>query len=827
MKPHDTFLQLAATAVDYPLAPPDRTRLEAHLASCPACARRAAAYRGDALAMGHLPAVVLPERRGADILTAALHPAAALHPLRLLVLAALLGLLLLGSLAVGAQLLRRDDDLAVVLPVPTVTPGPDASPSPGPTPGLDSPVGTLVVTHGEGGKEWIELLTMDGAVTRLAEGRDPAWLSDSMIVYTCPSAGETQTGICAVDPGTPKEPKTLIANADRPAPAPDGTSIAIHREMIDVGETWITTADGSNPRLLHSGAFLHWSPDGAWLAGQPESAAYEVAIVGADGQAFRVLAPGYDPAWSPSGDRIAYALVGEEGASLRTVNVSSGEVEILVTTPAGSEVAAPAWLADGRLLYVQDGNIWMFDPAQTAPVQVTTGGSIHGGSIAEALAVSPYGGWVAYVDGTEADALVELTNLAGNKGMSFPWTGPVTQPAWAPKVVPATGEPGSSPAPLGWTWQAASMPVAVGVPAGRVEAVIAGGIGFLAVGRGCLAESCQGIVWRSADGKSWEQVPASDATDTGFVFPMSGPEIGMFDVAVGEPGFVAIGYSAQPTMEATTWFSPDGVTWARNPLGDATFTRVNAVGWDGRQFVLAGEDRSDWDGSVADLATATARAAVWTSVDGRTWTRVPHSPVFDVGGFIDTTEDPATGGMTDVVPGPAGFVAVGSTCTSEGACEPAAWTTGGGDTWERAADMQGLSGQLKAVAASDSGYVAVGSGTCGSSPNSIPQDCPAVIMESSDAQTWRLQPEIPVSDLRTVTRIGDWFFATATSGPETVWVSADGKSWAPLEAEGGPSTNGQGDGVEWRFGADNVTAVWLGVSGAGNPAAWVSAAVAP
>ena len=32
MKPHDTYLALAATAVDYPLALPDRTRLEAHLA---------------------------------------------------------------------------------------------------------------------------------------------------------------------------------------------------------------------------------------------------------------------------------------------------------------------------------------------------------------------------------------------------------------------------------------------------------------------------------------------------------------------------------------------------------------------------------------------------------------------------------------------------------------------------------------------------------------------------------------------------------------------------------------------------------------------------
>ena len=174
MTAHDTYLALAATAVDYPLALPDRTRLEAHLAACPACARRAAAYRGDALALGHLPAVVLPERRGSEILAAALHPAAVLHPLRLLVLAALLGLLLLGSLAVGAQLLRRDDDLAVVLPVPTVTPGPDASAgrrapshaSPGRLPGRSWPS-----PHGDAsGDPRVELVTWTATVTRTRRG---------------------------------------------------------------------------------------------------------------------------------------------------------------------------------------------------------------------------------------------------------------------------------------------------------------------------------------------------------------------------------------------------------------------------------------------------------------------------------------------------------------------------------------------------------------------------------------------------------------------------------------------------------------------------------
>ena len=172
MKPHDTFLELAAIAIDFPLASADRGRLEQHLAGCAACGRTAHELRGDAMALSHLPPVTLPERRGAEILAAALHPHAVRNPVRLLVVAALLGLLLLGSLAAGAELLRRmdDDDLGVVLPVPSQAASPEASPGTGPT-------GMLAVTHREGDTDWIELATMDGVITRLAEGRDPAWLS--------------------------------------------------------------------------------------------------------------------------------------------------------------------------------------------------------------------------------------------------------------------------------------------------------------------------------------------------------------------------------------------------------------------------------------------------------------------------------------------------------------------------------------------------------------------------------------------------------------------------------------------------------------------------
>ena len=141
MKPHDTFLQLAAIAIDFPLDTAERRGLDQHLAGCPACALAASMLRQDAVALTHLPPVTLPERRAAGILTAAMRPAPMRATGRLLVIAALLGLLLLGSLAAGAELLRRmneDDDLSVVPPVPSLATDDD--------PSLSPPADTLVGT---------------------------------------------------------------------------------------------------------------------------------------------------------------------------------------------------------------------------------------------------------------------------------------------------------------------------------------------------------------------------------------------------------------------------------------------------------------------------------------------------------------------------------------------------------------------------------------------------------------------------------------------------------------------------------------------------------
>jgi len=81
MTSHSSFLELAAAAIDFRLSPSERRDLEHHLGDCHACARTIAAIRGDATAMAHLPPVVLPERRGLEILDSVLRPATNRHEL--------------------------------------------------------------------------------------------------------------------------------------------------------------------------------------------------------------------------------------------------------------------------------------------------------------------------------------------------------------------------------------------------------------------------------------------------------------------------------------------------------------------------------------------------------------------------------------------------------------------------------------------------------------------------------------------------------------------------------------------------------------------------
>ncbi len=88
MSIHDAFLELAATAIDYPLDDNEWAELDRHLAGCDACRRAAAGFDEDAATIAFGAKPNLSPGRSEAILAAAMRPPQRSSPLRLLAVAA-------------------------------------------------------------------------------------------------------------------------------------------------------------------------------------------------------------------------------------------------------------------------------------------------------------------------------------------------------------------------------------------------------------------------------------------------------------------------------------------------------------------------------------------------------------------------------------------------------------------------------------------------------------------------------------------------------------------------------------------------------------------
>jgi hypothetical protein len=236
---------------------------------------------------------------------------------------------------------------------------------------------------------------------------------------------------------------------------------------------------------------------------------------------------------------------------------------------------------------------------------------------------------------------------------------------------------------------------------GNLESVTAGGPGLVAVGSSVVLTSTDGIVW-------------SRVTDDDGTFDDSS----IRSVTKGGPGLVAVGSAGEG---AAVWTSVDGIVWSRVPHDEAAFGGSPTGGpsmWHvavgGPGLVAVG---IDWSGPDAD-------AAVWTSVDGLTWTRVPHDEeVF--GG----TGHQAISGVTAAGPG---LVAVG--VERSGRMQGVVWTSVDGLTWTRVPPDESGSldgGEMKSVVVGDSGLVAVGWIGWIGGPNSV-----AAVWTSPDGIVW-------------------------------------------------------------------------------------------
>jgi hypothetical protein len=192
-------------------------------------------------------------------------------------------------------------------------------------------------------------------------------------------------------------------------------------------------------------------------------------------------------------------------------------------------------------------------------------------------------------------------------------------------------------------------------------------------------------------GLVWSRVSGSEAVFGGDGYQLT------FSVAAGGPGLVAVGRDGDlgGDTHAAVWTSVDGLVWSRVPHDEAVF---GGDGWQVMHSVVA-----DGPGLVA-VGDNGLDAAVWTSADGLAWSRVPHDEA--VFGGDDSQQ------MYSVVAGGPGFVAVGDDY-SGGDADAAVWTSPDGLAWSRVPHDEAVFGgndsqQMYSVVAGGPGLVAVG-----------------------------------------------------------------------------------------------------------------------
>lgn len=345
-------------------------------------------------------------------------------------------------------------------------------------------------------------------------------------------------------------------------------------------------------------------------------------------------------------------------------------------------------------------------------------------------------------------------------------------------VAIATPVPDATPLVVGEKWGTLDFPAYT--PGALIEAAMFTGTDLIGVGRGgCVPDlndptDCYGSAWIAADGEGWSRVPDQAGLGVGLTVVTSGPPKGIFDVAMGPAGIIAIGHQ-YGGIGPGIWHSPDGRTWQRVELGfngvDAHFAAIAASPLG---YVIVGRE--------VDSGVRAARAAAWASKDGVTWTRAADAPGMDVGPCLDTGEEPACGGMLGIAASGQGFVAVGQARSGAGVqSRPAAWTSTDGSSWTRSDGGLDFDGLLSGVTPGGAGFVAIGT-VC---PATCTDVAPGVAATSPDGSNWTFSPVAGATQLRGVASIGDGDQVFALGTPSDVpglqlWRSHDGLAWQSL-----------------------------------------------
>lgn len=253
----------------------------------------------------------------------------------------------------------------------------------------------------------------------------------------------------------------------------------------------------------------------------------------------------------------------------------------------------------------------------------------------------------------------------------------------------------------GLRWNSATVPAAQGFTSTTVFDVTVGGPGVAVLTDGRQGAQEVGLVYLSADGRTWTAVESPEFA--GYQFER-----------IGHAGTTLVIFgSAYP--HGAIWASADGTSWeqASDPAADGIAENLLALESHGSQL---------WAFTMDLSSGSPGKTQVWTTTDGLTW----HNE----------GDLPGSMGMDhlSVAAGPLGWIAVGANDTTW-----LAWRSDDGLTWSRVRPAPW--GRLEGSMADQAGFVAVGwystrRDGCVLADNTMK----GVTWTSSDGSSWREMP---------------------------------------------------------------------------------------
>lgn len=271
----------------------------------------------------------------------------------------------------------------------------------------------------------------------------------AQIVYVCQIFKSSETDQICVMNADGSQQRRLTTNDHAkhfyPSFAPEGQSVLYASNLNGAGqyEIYEQSLDGSAPRALtdHLGILTapEVSPDGRRIAfTRAEGEATEIWLMGRDGASpHRIVASGWDPSWSPDGQRILFAAsFPGYGVQLGSARLDGSDLQRLTNLP--NLRGRNDWSADGLWLITYSGLPWkrelfLMKADGSNPRQLTpSGGNSQGPSFSpDSLSVvfTAYFDHYGDVHGCEIYSLrldgSDLTRLTDNDYCDW-------QPRWGP-----------------------------------------------------------------------------------------------------------------------------------------------------------------------------------------------------------------------------------------------------------------------------------------------------------------------------------------------------------------------------------------------------------